>query len=425
MAGAGLASAIARPPGSAVAAENSLAGLSEAEVPVRAITRGPGHHWFGYYDKLEFDASDRYVLTNRVDFEHRSPTARDVIQVGMVDLERGDRWTRLGQSRAWGWQQGCMLQWVPGAGRRVIWNDREGDRFVSRLLDVDSGSLRTLPMPIYALTPDGLGAVTTDFARLNDLRPGYGYAGVAEAFADQRSPEGSGLWAMDLVTGATRLIFSLAQAAALPFRGQPLPPRWHWFNHLLVSPDGRRMTFLHRWREQRRGEAGFNPNGGFTTRMITLNLDGGEPWVLDPSGATSHFIWRDPEHLCAWTQPIGRKPGFYLLRDRTHEVQAVGEQAMTQNGHNTYLPLPGSHWVLNDTYPAGVKRQQTPYLYHVPTGRRHDLGRFHSPKEYAGEWRCDTHPRSSRSGTMVAIDSPHGGEGRQVWLLDIKGIVGV
>ena len=27
----------------------------EAWVPIRPITHGPGYHWFGYYDKLEFD----------------------------------------------------------------------------------------------------------------------------------------------------------------------------------------------------------------------------------------------------------------------------------------------------------------------------------------------------------------------------------
>ena len=36
--------------------------------PTRVITRGPDHHWFGYYDKLQFDPSSRYVLGMRVEF---------------------------------------------------------------------------------------------------------------------------------------------------------------------------------------------------------------------------------------------------------------------------------------------------------------------------------------------------------------------
>ncbi len=100
-------------------------GQLETFVPTRAITRGPLFHWFGYYDKHEFDPSNRFVLANQVVFEGRSPTANDRIQVGYVDLEQNDRWTEIGSSSAWGWQQGCMLQWVGKTGRQIMWNDRQ------------------------------------------------------------------------------------------------------------------------------------------------------------------------------------------------------------------------------------------------------------------------------------------------------------
>ena len=61
-----------------------------------------------------------------VDFEHRSPTAEDVIKIGMVDLHDDNKWIELGESRAWGWQQGCMLQWRPGSNSEILWNDRDG-----------------------------------------------------------------------------------------------------------------------------------------------------------------------------------------------------------------------------------------------------------------------------------------------------------
>jgi len=41
----------------------------------------------------------------------------------------------------------------------------------------------------------------------------------------------------------------------------------------------------------------------------------------------------------------------------------------------------------------------------------------------AGEWRCDLHPRSDSTGTKVVIDSTHGGEGRQLYLIDVAEIV--
>lgn len=94
---------------------------------------------------------------------------------------------------------------------------------------------------------------------------------------------------------------------------------------------------------------------------------------------------------------------------------------MPHNGHCTYLP--GGEWILNDTYPRGPRREQEVYLYRPKTRTKLVLGRFHSPRAFRGEWRCDTHPRASRSGRQVIIDSPHRGAGRQMYLLDISKLI--
>ena len=388
---------------------------ADALPPIRAITRGPRHHWFGYYDKWEFDPTSRYVLGMEVDFEHRSPRADDVIRIGMVDLEDNDRWTEIGTSSAWGWQQGCMLQWVPGSADEVIWNDREDGHYVSRILNVKTGKSRTLPMPVYALGPNGDWAVTTDFRRLNDTRPGYGYTGIPDPNSDVLTPDDVGVWKMDLTTGKSELIYSVAQAAAVANPHNDTSGLKHYFNHLLVSTDGARLIFLHRWR--------FRPDSGksFGTRMFTVGADGSDPYVLDPYGRTSHFIWRDPEHVLAWAGHHSHGEKFYLYRDQTDQVEVVAPEVMPKNGHCTYLP--GNKWILNDTYPD-KDRLQHPYLYEIASGRRVPLAHLHSPEEYKGEWRCDNHPRYSPDGKKVVVDSPHGGEGRQLYLIDISEIVG-
>jgi len=113
---------------------------------------------------------------------------------------------------------------------------------------------------------------------------------------------------------------------------------------------------------------------------------------------------------------------FYLYRDQTTDVEVVGKDVMTVNGHNTHVPGTRDQWVLNDTYPDR-QRLQHPYLFHIPTQRRVPLGHFRSPPEYQGEWRCDTHPCASGDGTKVVIDSTHGGNGRQLYLIDIADLV--
>ena len=400
----------------------SWAEQAENYPPVRNITSGPLQHWFGYYDKLQFDPSDRFVLANEVAFEHRTPTAYDVIKVSVIDTHNNDSSRRLGTSQAWGWQQGCMLQWLPNSKSEVVWNDRQDDQHVARVLNIETMAMRTLPRPIYALSNDGQTAITADFARIQRMRPGYGYVGLSDPCAVERAPAASGVWKMNMQTGDSELIFSLAQAAQIPHQGKSLNDKWNYFNHLLISPDSQRFIVLHRWKDSTGSGPDAQPTGPFTTRMFTVNMDGSDAFILDPSGNTSHFIWRDSQHICAWTQPVGKPAAFYLLTDHSKKIEVVGEGIMTENGHNTYVPNTDNEWILNDTYPSASSRMQKPYLYHVPSRRKVVLGEFHSPPAYTGEWRCDTHPRNSSQGKFVAIDSPHE-NGRQVYLIDIAQIV--
>ena len=387
---------------------------------VRRITNGPNFHWFGYYYKLQVDPTNRYALGMQVGFEGRSPTADDSIKIGMIDLKDNDKWIELGTSNAWCWQQGCMLQWLPNSKDEVMWNDRQDGQFVSHIMNVHTKKKRTLPKAIYTLSPDAEWGLGLDFGRLQDLRPGYGYQGVPDKFKELRAPTETGIYRIDIKTGKHQLIIPYSECAAMNHLGEDVSNYWHWYNHLLINQDGSRFIFLNRWRKERN----FTDQGtGFITRMFTANKNGEDLYVIDPSGYSSHFVWRDPKHVCAWTRPIGYKDGFYLLEDKTQNIEIVGEGVMPINGHNTYLPNKNNEWILNDCYPQGKERLQTPYLYHVPTNKRFDLGNFYEPDTYKGEMRCDLHPRYSPNGKMVIIDSTHEGLGRQMYLIDISEIV--
>jgi len=306
-----------------------------------------------------------------------------------------------------------MLQWLPGSRNEVIYNDRQGDRFVSWIRDVSLQRMprtRMLPAPIYAVSPDARWAIHPDFRRLHDTRPGYGYAGIADPNRDVAAPDNAGIWRLDLSSGKHDLMIPFSQVAAIPNPNDDMTGAKHWFNHLLVAPDGKRFVFLHRWQKP--------TDRTFTTRMITANPDGTDLYVVDPYGQTSHFIWRDPTHILAWARHPSDGDRFYLYQDRSAKVEVIGRDVMTVNGHCTYLP--NKRWILNDTYPDR-ERNQNPYLFNTETAKRYPLGHFNLPKEYGGEFRCDTHPRFSPDGKKVTIDSAHEG-GRQIYLIDISGI---
>ena len=122
-------------------------------------------------------------------------------------------------------------------------------------------------------------------------------------------------------TGEQKLLFSVADAKAIPYTGDPrkgfTPTARHWFNHLLFNPTGDRFFFLHRWEL---------PKGGFGTRAFTINADGTDPYILDPFGSTSHFIWCDPQHVMAWSWHPSHKCSFYLYTDQTDIVEQVGAE---------------------------------------------------------------------------------------------------
>jgi hypothetical protein len=353
----------------------SLAMLeAERLPPARAITRGPKYHWFGYYDKLQFDPTSRYALGVEGTFEHRLPSANDTLRIGMVDLADKDRWIDLGETRAWSWHQTCMLQWLPGSKTEIIYNDREADRFVSRILNVQTGKSRTLPLPIYCVSPDARWAIVNDFRRSSYMRPETGYAGLPDPHMDSPAPEQSGIWRMDLQSGKHELIVSLAQVVGIPHREPYSRGAVHYFDHLLFAPDGQRFAFFQRWRGEAEGR-------GFSTRMLTADSRGGNVRVLDPYGKTSHYIWRDPKTILVWMSHPSHGSKFYLIDEPSGKAQVFAPEKMPVNGHASYLP--GKRYIVSDTYPD-EKRLQHTYLFDTRTNNRHELGHFHSPTKYAG-----------------------------------------
>jgi hypothetical protein len=381
-----------------------------ANVPIRALTSGDSAHWFGYYDKLQFDVNDRYVLGMQVTFEDRAPTPNDAIILGMVDTRENDKWIPFAESTAWCWQQGCMLQWLPGSDSEVIYNARAGDAYVSIIQNVFTGEKRSLPRPVYTVASDGKSAVGLNFARVGETRPGYGYNGIPDPGAAELHPDDDGIYFLNLVTGESRTILSLNQIVNTG-ADDTMSKGKHWFNHLLFNPDGSRFIFLHRWHRE--------SGTGWYTRGFTMEPDGENLFCFNDHGMVSHFIWRDPNHLLAWSHEPDSGNAFHVYEDESENVTAVGVEVLKQDGHCTYSPC--GKWILTDTYP-NRERMQTLMMYHVENHEVIALGHFYQAPTDDIQLRCDLHPRWSRDGKSVCIDSKYSGK-RQMYLLDVSKIL--
>ncbi|NLS76313.1 MAG: hypothetical protein GXY76_03540 [Chloroflexi bacterium] len=374
-----------------------------------AVTKGPKHHFFGYYGICPWDITGRYMLCLESTFHERPPTAQDKAVVGLVETATG-RFEPLAETYAWNLQQGTMLHWLPTApDRQIVFNDRQGDRFVSVVLDIHTGKRRVLPRPVSGLSHDGRWAVSLNYARLASLRPVVGYAGLPDLFADKLHPAEDGIYLMDLETGDAQMLVSYQEGYEYLRHIPEVEDHKIWYNHTIFNRDDSRLSFVIRW-----NEPGIEIK---RTIFVSCSAKGGDLRTISELGA-SHFDWRSRNELFGWyTTPEG--PGYYLYNDDTREHRRIGKEYLTRDGHCSFTR--DGRWVLTDTGPD-EQRLQTLKLWNWAEERQVILGKFYSAPQFKGQVRCDMHPRWNRDDTMVAFDSVHEGA-RQVYVVDVSKVV--
>ena len=362
----------------------------------------------------------RYLLALRVRFEGRDVRADDRAEVGIVDLDDDNRWMAIGESTAWNWQQGNRLQWIPGSAEEVIWNDRSaaGQSFVSRVYNLRTRQTRTLPKPVYTISPDGGTALTHDFERMK--HGGTDYVGIPDRNAGIWAPEDSHIWKMDIDTGKSKPLVSVADMVGrmYPPDHNPDPEATLYFFREGFNPSGTRFIFFVK---------DARPGARARTEGYSASLEGDDIRYLYKE--PSHHFWIDDRTIMdnGWhTPPDGSDEvrGYFVFRDDgTGEPKELLYEA--PNGHIT-LSRDG-HWILTDTY--NMNGYIHLYMYHLPSKRLVPLAKLETHLqrkqvlESAGYYRIDLHPRFSPDGRTVSIDSSHEGLGRQIYLLDIGHIV--
>ena len=358
--------------------------------------------FFGYHDVTPFRADGRLLLATRrrAGIDTAAGTQLDA---GIFDLSSpAPVFEPFTSTTAWCWQQGCRLQWYPSADKAcVFFNVSHRGRHEGRVFDVARREVtQAIDRAIYSVSASGDMGVSLNFARLQRLRPGYGYDDVADATRHDAAPIDDGLWLVNLRTGNNELALSLAEVAA--FDPHPsMADAVHYFNHILWSPGSKRFFFIHLWHgrdAKRRG------------RAFIWDVESSAYWPLGPREHVSHHCWLDDERLVVFsTEPqSGMCYHLYHYRDGCRDV--VGRGILNEDGHPS--PCPANPSILvTDTYPNATGEQSL-LTYDMADGTVQRIGHFFSPLRFRGEKRCDLHPRWDATGERIAVDSAHGGERR-------------
>jgi len=404
------------------------------------------HHFFGYYNKTNWDASDRYLLANQVEMMDARLHPGLSANVGYFDLQDGRRFHPVGNTTAWNWQMGCQLQWLGGTtGRQLIYNVRTDDRravypgFGSVVYDVETRGERRLPLPVYVVAPNGQYALCISYRRLYITHETIGYSEPGKQPPLQKYPGDDGIYRMNLASGEYRQIISYDDLRNFhPLSS--MEKAIHWVSHIEINPASSRVLFLHRWTERVEDET------CFLHRLITMNPDGTDLRLLecsdhplpqlqdnfDPMAVgtydyekseyqISHPLWKNNDQIVVWG-PHNGSIHYHVYTDApAGKVEVIGQDVLTENGHMTFSPV-DQRWLLSDTYPDSTTNKRLLILYDTRDGVRYDLGSFYTDPALKKENRCDLHPRWSRDGRLACIDSVHESE-RQMYIVDLSPVL--
>ncbi|MDQ8192820.1 hypothetical protein QEH59_00185 [Coraliomargarita sp. SDUM461004] len=373
----------------------------------RLSTKGE-HYFFGYYDLPAWDSTGQRHLAHKVPFTNKIPQAHDIAELGFFEAET-QVFRKIAATKAWNFQQGAMLQWLPQSEDLMIFNTRQGAQYQAAIYDSHGQQTAQLPAPIANVDPKGRFALSINFSRLLAFRPGYGYAGLPDPFATQAQPEEDGIFRIDFDSNQKSLILSLKDLGELcrPYFGT----NKILVNHLNLNPSGTRFVALVR-------NFPTEPNTSNKTIAITANADGSQAYILWDGGVASHYHWKTDTVISMVIKDDQGRITVAEFIDQTPNYTLLNPEFFLDDGHQSYSP--DLKHLLYDSYP--IDSQRDLYLYNLETKKGCCLETLLSApidNSIALETRCDLHPRWHPSGQRISFDSIHQGY-RGIYTLNLN-----
>ena len=396
------------------------------------------NYFCGYYDKSPFNIDSSKILACKPEFINRFPEKEDVLEIGFFDWKKSSRFIKITETKAWNWQQGCMLQWLgPDFNSKIIYNDRIKNKFVTVVFDLKNNKKSIFNMSFYSVSSDGDFAICIDNERLCWYRKGYSYSGILNVDKKNKLPTDDGIWNLNLNNNKKRLIINLRDIVDInPLSN--MQSATHYLEHIIISPDNKRMAFLHRYK---------TIDGGIFTRLFTANVDGSEIYLLNDSGRVTHYNWKNNSEIICWGAltnsfnnlrkykslikyfftpllPIYKFIArgnsidgnsklsavltgdiYLVLKDKSKKAMKISSPILNKDGHPSFSKN-NNNLLLTDTYPQSKYDFKQELILYDITNDEYLIEKIPHQSEYAfGIARCDLHPKWSMDEKYICIDS--------------------
>lgn len=359
--------------------------------------------FFGYYDKSP-DNGNGIVIFHSIDGEtSKKVDNSQSVDICIYDLERGFIVDKL-SSNAYNWQQGTRLHWL--TPQKFIYNDYDSksDNYISKVYDIQTKAIvREFECAVQDSYKDEY-FLSLNYKRLAIMRPDYGYFSHFEN-SDLKETYNDGVWKVDMATGKSKLIISIADVCKFEF--MDMPEYTHKLNHFMISPKGDQFIFLHRYLEQ----------GVRKDRLLLASSEGKFKKVISEGPMVSHMNWLDNNNLIGYLAIEGKIGYFKIDVLEGKYIQLEGDFSTLGDGHPSVDPK-NNHIFISDSYPD-KSRMQTLWSYNIPLKKYSIIGQYYHPLKYDLETRCDLHPRFSVDGNYIFFDSLYSGK-RALHYVDYK-----
>lgn len=335
----------------------------------------------------------------------RLPTESDICEVGYLD---GGSFFKIGETTAWNFQQGAMLQYHPTKENTVYYNVCEGGKFSTVTHNFETGEKKYTDMATACVSPSGRYGLAVNFGRIFAFRPGYGYAGFIDENDDVNAPENDGVFLTDMESGKSKLLLSykdMLSESGFNAKDKIL------VNHITFNPTSERYVMLVR--------NFFEPNKMWTTSMMVGDLKGNAIAVLKNT-YVSHYYWISENEIMAHSSAEDEKKSLYVINVDTGEYREIKSYYFDFPQPDIHCTqTPDGKYVIGDGYPIDGYRHLL--AINLDTGASAAILKAKTVIPECGDIRCDLHARYVFDGKYVSFDTTHHGR-REIAIFPIEKI---
>lgn len=374
-----------------------------------------GHYFFGYYD-MRASQGMRH-LAHRVPFMDRMQEADDVAELGYLE---DSKFVPFATTTAWNFQQGAMLQYHPFLQDTVYYNVCKDGRFCTVTHNYATGEKKYTDRATACVSPDGKWGLAVNFGRIFAFRPGYGYAGCVDPYAEVNAPAQDGIFLTDMESGTSRMLVDYPTLAKV---GNFAPDQKILVNHITFNTASNRYVALVR-------NFANEAFPWWSTSLLMGDLDGNIRAVFTNTYA-SHYIWEDDIHLVAH---CSTEPGYFNDEGKWHDPKKKSlfrinvedssfeeyDMPFFHEKHNPDIHCniaPGGKYIIGDGYPIEGYRHVVGY--NIETGNSVTLFKAKTVKPVNNDIRCDLHNQFVFGGKFISYDTTENGC-RQIAILPIE-----